>query len=85
MPIGKRTDSVLTHAETKYGKDHVNAKYFAQFPACIMPFSEMRNTVEHPGEPGTLITKDIEWKGGLELSPPNNDLGHQLSPPFRPD
>jgi hypothetical protein len=70
-PAGKRTDSVLTHAQGKYGVDHVNAKYFAQLRTCIMPFVEMRNAVEHPGGwSGTLTTNNIEWAGGHELTAP---------------
>jgi hypothetical protein len=46
----KRTDSVITYAQNKYGASHANAKYFAQLPACVMPFVEMRNAVEHPGD-----------------------------------
>ena len=61
----------LRHARGKYGEDHNYAKYFAQLPACVMTFVELRNAVEHPGErSGTLITKNIEWSGGRELSPP---------------
>jgi len=70
-PVGKRTDSVMTHAQDKYGATHPNAKYFAQLPACVSPFIEMRNAVEHPGErSGTLITDNIALKDGRELVPP---------------
>src|SRR5216684_4184502 len=64
-------DSVLTHVQAKYGVDHVNAKYFAQLPRCVATFVEMRNAVEHPGQrSGTLITDNIKWKRGTELTPP---------------
>jgi hypothetical protein len=67
-PVGKRTDSVMTYAENTYGKDHANAKYFAQLPACVMPFVEMRNAVEHPGgHSGTLVIENIALKNGREL------------------
>jgi len=70
-PVGKRTDSVITYAQKKYGENHVNAKYFAQLPACVMPLVEMRNAVEHPGDrSGTLITENIVLKNGRELVPP---------------
>jgi hypothetical protein len=70
-PVGKRTDSVLTYAQKKYGENHVNAKYFAQLPACVMPFVDMRNAVEHPGgHSGTLIVENIALRNGRELVPP---------------
>lgn len=46
-------------------------RFFAQLPTCVVPFIEMRNVVEHPkGHSGTLITDNIELKGGRELVPP---------------
>jgi hypothetical protein len=71
-PVGKRTDSVMTHAQSKWGANHANAKYFAQLPASLSPFVEMRNAVEHPGgHAGTLITEDIMLNNGRELVPPH--------------
>jgi hypothetical protein len=84
-PVGKRSDSVLTHAQAKSGADHVNAKYFSQLPRCVATFVEMRNAVEHPGQrSGTLITDNIKWKGGTELKPPTWHREKDGSVVYRP-
>jgi len=71
MPVGKRTDSVMIYARATFGENHVNAKFFDQLPACIMPFVEMRNAVEHPGGLlGSLITENIALTNGRELVAP---------------
>lgn len=70
-PVGKRTDSVMSHAQGKYGEGHMNTRYFAQLPKCVAPFTEMRNAVEHPtGWSGALVTENIALKDGRQLVPP---------------
>jgi len=71
VPVGKRTDSVMTYAQGKFGRSHANAKFFDQLPACVVPFVEMRNAVEHPdGFSGSLITQNISLTSEGELVGP---------------
>jgi hypothetical protein len=67
----KGGQSVMQFAAKTFGANHVNTKYFNQIPACIQPFVEMRNAVEHPGGySGELKITNIELgPGGTLLEP----------------
>jgi hypothetical protein len=67
----KGGDSVIEFSAKTFGDNHVNAVFSRQLPACISPFIDMRNAVEHPeGWSGQLKIRNFAFDVDGKITDP---------------